>query len=101
MVMKAWRALIEALGIFALPAGARAEVSELRVPLGAGGFGFPPLVLRQNHKLIEKYAAEAGINVTVSWPKLGGASVMNDILLSGEGHIISAGPPPFITLWDR
>ena len=99
--MKTWRALIAALVILALPAGARAEVSELRIPLGAGGFGFLPLLMMQNYKLIEKYAAEAGIKVTVSWTKLGGASVMNDILLSGEGHIISAGPPAFITLWDR
>jgi len=98
--MKTWRALVAALLVLGAT-GARAEVSELRIPLGAGGFGFLPLLLMQNHKLIEKYAAEAGISVTVRWPNLGGASVMNDVLLSGEGHIISAGPPAFITLWDR
>jgi NitT/TauT family transport system substrate-binding protein len=100
MAMRTWRALVAALLILGTT-GARAEVSELRIPLGAGGFGFLPLLMMQNHKLIEKYAAEVGINVTVSWIKLGGASVMNDVLLSGEGHIISAGPPAFITLWDR
>jgi NitT/TauT family transport system substrate-binding protein len=99
--MKFWRATFAALAMIALPAGSHAEVSELRIPLGAGGFGFLPLLIMQKDKLIEKYAAEAGVSVTVSWPKLGGASVMNDILLSGEGHIISAGPPAFITLWDR
>jgi NitT/TauT family transport system substrate-binding protein len=99
--MTCWRALIAALVILGSPVVARAEVQELRIPLGAGGFGFLPLLVMQKHRLIEKYAAELGINVTVKWTKLGGASVMNDILLSGEGHIISAGPPAFITLWDR
>ena len=99
--MKNWKAIIVALIIAVLSGTARAEVSELRIPLGAGGFGFLPLFMMQKYKLIEKYAAESGVTVTVNWTKLGGASIMNDILLSGTAHIISAGPPGFITLWDR
>src|SRR5215217_6700281 len=99
--MRTWRAVILLLGIVSLPVGACAEVSEVRIPLGAGGFGFLPLHLMQRHKLIEKYAEEAGTHVTVNWTNIGGASVMNDILLSGSGHIVSAGPPGFLTLWDR
>jgi len=99
--MSALRTLIVSLAVALLSASARAEVSELRIPLGAGGFGFLPLHMMQKHKLVEKYAEEAGTKVTVAWPNLGGASLMNDILLSGSGHIISAGPPGFLTLWDR
>jgi NitT/TauT family transport system substrate-binding protein len=99
--MKIWKAIIAALMIATLPGVARAEVSELRIPLGAGGFGFLPLFMMQKYKLIEKYALESGVTVAVNWSKLGGASIMNDILLSGTAHIISAGPPGFITLWDR
>ena len=99
--MRNWKAIVAALMIAVLCGTARAEVNELRIPLGAGGFGFLPLFMMQKYKLIEKYAAETGETVTVNWSKLGGASVMNDILLSGTAHIISAGPPGFITLWDR
>jgi NitT/TauT family transport system substrate-binding protein len=85
----------------ALPAAARAEVSELKVPLGAGGFGFLPLHIMNKHNLIEKQAEKAGVKVTVNWANVGGPSVMIDALLSGSAHFISAGPPSFLILWDR
>ena len=99
--MRIWRALIAALVIAIAPAVARAEVTELKIPLGAGGFGFLPLHMMQKYNLIEKYAEEAGLKVTVSWSNIGGPAVMNDALLSGSAHFISAGPPAFLTLWDR
>jgi len=85
----------------ALPLGARAEVSELKIPLGAGGFGFLPLHMMNKHNLIEKHAEKAGVKVTVNWANIGGPSVMIDALLSGSAHFISAGPPSFLILWDR
>ena len=85
----------------AVPLSARAEVTELRIPLGAGGFGFLPLHMMREHKLIEKHSAAAGVPVTVNWANIGGPSVMNDALLSGSADFISAGPPAFLTLWDR
>jgi NitT/TauT family transport system substrate-binding protein len=85
----------------ALPLGVRAEVSELRIPLGAGGFGFLPLHMMNKHDLIEKQAEKAGVKVTVNWANIGGPSVMIDALLSGSAHFISAGPPSFLILWDR
>jgi NitT/TauT family transport system substrate-binding protein len=85
----------------ALPVAAQAEVDELRIPLGAGGFGFLPLHMMNKHKLIEKHAEKAGMKVTVNWANIGGPSVMIDALLSGSAHFISAGPPSFLILWDR
>lgn len=99
--MKTWKAAIAALVLAAFPAGAGAEVSELKIPLGAGGFGFLPLNMMQKHNLIEKYAEEAGVPVKVNWANVGGPAVMNDALLSGSAHFISAGPPAFLLLWDR
>jgi NitT/TauT family transport system substrate-binding protein len=99
--MKKLIALLAFAAIAALPAGARSEVSELRVPLGAGGFGFLPLEMMKRHRLVEKHAAEAGLQLTVNWANVGGPAVMNDALLSGSAHFISAGPPAFLTLWDR
>ena len=56
----------------------------------------------QKYGLIEKYAKAAGIaNLKVRWINIGGPSVMNDALLSGSADFIAAGPPAFLTLWDR
>jgi sulfonate transport system substrate-binding protein len=99
--MKRLIAAAALLALAAMPLTARAEVSELKVPLGAGGFGFLPLHMMQKHGLIEKHAADAGLKLTVNWANIGGPSVMNEALLSGSAHFISAGPPAFLTLWDR
>lgn len=80
-----------------LAALAKAEVSEVRIPTGAGGVGFLPLLVMQKYRLVEKYAP----GVRVRWINIGGPAVMNDALLSGSADFITAGPPAFITLWDR
>ena len=75
---------------------------EVRIPKGAGGVGFLPLLMMERHQLIEKHAAAAGIGqVRVRWINLGGPAVVNDALLSGSADFIAAGPPAFLTLWDR
>lgn len=99
--MRRFYGLVLAAAIAAVPMSARAEVKELRIPLGAGGFGFLPLHMMKEHKLIEKHSTAAGVPVTVNWANIGGPSVMNDALLSGSAEFISAGPPAFLTLWDR
>ena len=99
--MKHICSLIFAAMIAAVPMAAQAEVTELRIPMGAGGFGFLPLHMMKEHKLIEKHSAAAGVPVTVNWANIGGPSVMNEALLSGSADFISAGPPAFLTLWDR
>lgn len=85
--------------IFAL--STHAEVSELRVPLGAGGFGFLPLHVMKTHNLIEKQAEKQGVKVKVNWSNIGGPSAMIDALISGSADFISAGPPSFLILWDK
>ena len=76
------------------------ENRTLRIPLGAGGVGFLPLLVMKERALIERHAAALGIDkVVVRWIDLGGPAVMNDALLSGSVDFIAAGPPAFITLW--
>jgi NitT/TauT family transport system substrate-binding protein len=87
--------------LVAVPLSASAEVSEVKVPLGAGGFGFLPLHMMKRYGLVEKHAAKAGVTVTVNWSDIGGPAIMNEALLSGSADFISAGPPAFLTLWDR
>jgi NitT/TauT family transport system substrate-binding protein len=84
-------------------AGCGAEPANLvRIPTGAGGIGFLPLYVMRSHGLVEKHAAAQGLeDLTVRWIDLGGPAVMNDALLSGSVDFIAAGPPAFLTLWDR
>jgi NitT/TauT family transport system substrate-binding protein len=81
---------------------APAQASQVRIPRGAGGVGFLPLLMMEKLQLVEKHAKEAGIeNLKVQWLDLGGPSVMNDALLSGSVDYIAAGPPAFLVLWDK
>ena len=82
--------------------GAADSRFSVRIPTGAGGVGFLPLLMMREHGLIEKHATAAGVpDLEVEWLDLGGPSVMNDALISGSVDFIIAGPPGFITLWDR
>jgi NitT/TauT family transport system substrate-binding protein len=96
-------ALVAAVLAFAAGCGgASSSSTEVRIPLGAGGVGFLPLFVMRDRQLVEKHAREAGLTeLTVRWIDLGGPAVMNDALLSGSVDFIAAGPPAFITLWDR
>ena len=83
------------LTLLVLPAacgggGGGSEVTEIRVPRGAGGVGFLPLLMMEKNKLIEKHAAAAGIEgLQVRWIELGGPTAMNDALLSGAVDFIA------------
>ena len=84
------------------PASAPAEVDEVRIPLGAGGVGFLPYLVMEKQGLIEQAAREAGLtDLKVQWVSFGGPAVVNDMLLSGAAHVAAAGPPAFITIWDK
>lgn len=78
------------------------QATSVRIPRGAGGVGFLPLLMMEKLQLVEKHAREAGIeNLKVQWLDFGGPSVMNDALLSGSVDYIAAGPPAFLVLWDK
>jgi NitT/TauT family transport system substrate-binding protein len=95
------RTTVIALGALLLGCGADDTMPRVRIPTGAGGVGFLPLLLMRDHGLIEKHAAAAGLtDLAVEWIDLGGPSVMNDALISGAVDFIAAGPPAFLTLWD-
>ena len=91
-----------ALSFVAGCGGRSSATTQVRIPLGAGGVGFLPLYVMRDRALVEKHARAAGLaDLTVRWIDLGGPAVMNDALLSGSVDFIAAGPPAFITLWDR
>jgi NitT/TauT family transport system substrate-binding protein len=76
--------------------------NEVRLTRGAGGVGFLPLLVMEEFGLIEKHAADRGLmEFGVRWIDLGGPAIVNDAILSGSADFVSAGPPAFLTLWDR
>lgn len=81
--------------------GTEDERVAVRIPKGAGGVGFLPLMVMEQQALVEKHAKAAGLDLRVEWIALGGPAVLNDALLSGAVDFIAAGPPAFLTLWDR
>jgi len=91
-------ALAALTAAFASPA--LAEVSEITITRG-DGVGFLPLMVMEKHQLIEKKAAEAGIDLKVNWVNISGSGAVNDALLSGSAQFISGGIPGMLTLWDR
>ncbi|HEY5665209.1 MAG TPA: ABC transporter substrate-binding protein [Gammaproteobacteria bacterium] len=94
--------ILLALSALVASCGGQGGRDVVRIPTGAGGVGFLPLLTMREHGLIEKHAAAAGLeSLEVEWLDLGGPSVMNDALISGSVDFIIAGPPGFITLWDR
>ena len=94
--------LCVAIVMVVVSACASRPANEVRIPRGAGGIGFLPLLVMEKHRLIEKHAAEAGVpDLVVRWVDLGGPSVVNDALLSGAADYAAAGPPAMLTLWDR
>ena len=98
--MRTWLALLAAAAVLQAPL--HAEVKEVRIPQGAGGLGFLPLLEMERYQLIEKHAKALGIdNLRVRWISVGGPAVVNDALLSGAADFTAAGPPAFLTLWDR
>jgi len=97
------RTLALLIGVVALIAAgaARAEVDVVKIPKGAGGVGFLPLIVMEEKKLVEAEAQKIGLALKAEYIQLGGPAVVNDMLLSGAAHLAPAGPPAFITLWDR
>ncbi len=80
---------------------ARAEVDVVKIPKGAGGVGFLPLIVMEEKKLVEAEAQKMGLKLAAEYIRLGGPAVVNDMLLAGAAHFAPAGPPAFITIWDR
>jgi NitT/TauT family transport system substrate-binding protein len=93
------RTLLAALLV--LPSLAHAEVDVVKIPKGAGGVGFLPLVVMEEKKLVEQEAQKMGIKLGTEYIRFGGPAVVNDMLLSGNAHFAPAGPPAFITIWDK
>ena len=96
------RAAIAALLAAACASGAAsAETGELRLGHQLG-LGYLQFYIMNDLGLVQKYAKAEGIaDLKVTYREIGSPSVLNDAILSGSLDMVSAGPPPFLNLWDR
>jgi NitT/TauT family transport system substrate-binding protein len=91
-------------GLIAFPALVRPASAEVStISLGKQyGLPFLPLMVMEDHSLIEAHASRLGVNgLGVVWPTLGGPGALNDGLLSGAIQFVDVGPPSLATLWDK
>ena len=66
------------------------------------GIIYLPLHVIKAEKLLEKHLAKNGLpNSKVVWVQTTGGAAANEALLSGNVHIVSAGSPPLLTIWDK
>jgi ABC-type nitrate/sulfonate/bicarbonate transport system substrate-binding protein len=69
---------------------AHAEVDVVKIPKGAGGVGFLPLIVMEEKKLVEAEAQKTGLALKAEYIKLGGPARLHHDLGSHarqhEGH---------------
>lgn len=82
-------------------AATKSEVKEVRIGHQIG-LGYLQLDVMQDKQLIQKYAKKEGLGpIKVTYRPITNTGALADALLSGGIDLASAGPPPFITLWDK
>lgn len=65
------------------------------------GIGYLILDVVRDQHLIEKHGKAEGLDISVDWSSISGATAMNEALLAGALDVVSAGVPPMLTVWDR
>ncbi len=82
-----------------LPAAARAETNAIRIGIQYG-LTYLPFAVVQHEALIERRAKELGLgDVTVTWNRSAGGTIMNDALLADTLDCAATGFPSFFVLW--
>ncbi len=93
------------LGLVAMPALARSamaqEVSSITL-ISQHGLPYLPLMLMEEHKLIETHAEKLGVpGLKTDYRTLGGTQSLVDALIAGTMHFGITGVPGLATLWDK
>ena len=93
------------LGLVAMPALARSamaqEVSAITL-VKQHGLPYLPLMLMEDHRLVEKHAARLGVSaLKPDYRTLGGTQSLIDALIGGQMHFGITGVPGLATLWDK
>jgi NitT/TauT family transport system substrate-binding protein len=88
--------------VFSRKGNSSKDAVEVRIPRGAGGVGFLPLLVMEKKELIQTHAKAAGLtDLKVEFLDRGGPNVVNVALLAGEIDFAAAGPPAFLIWWHK
>jgi sulfonate transport system substrate-binding protein len=95
----------EFLGLLAMPALARSafadEASSITL-IKQHGLPYLPLMLMEEHRLVEKQAERLGVSgLKTDYRTLGGTQSLVDALIAGQMHFGITGVPGLATLWDK
>lgn len=88
-------------GFISSPRSTEAKEVEEVVIAKQFGLTFFPLIMMVEHKLLEKHAKAAGLDVKVKRATFGGGAAMNDALLAGQLHFASGGVGPLVKMWGK
>jgi NitT/TauT family transport system substrate-binding protein len=93
------------LGLLATPALARSafaqEASTITL-ISQHGLPYLPLMLMEEHKLVEKHAGKLGVpGLKTDYRTLGGTQSLVDALIGGVMNFGITGVPGLATLWDK
>ena len=93
------------LGLVATPALARSAFGQEAASITLikqHGLPYLPLMLMEEHRLVEKHAARLGVaSIKPDYRTLGGTQSLVDALISGQMNFGITGVPGLATLWDK
>jgi NitT/TauT family transport system substrate-binding protein len=90
------------LSVLAALALATPALAQTPVKIGIGfGLGFLPLLIADELDLVEKYAKEAGLSVTASYPRYSGSAAMQEAMATGAVDMGVYGVPALLIAWDK
>jgi NitT/TauT family transport system substrate-binding protein len=85
---------------FALLTGSASAQVELKITKQPGLL-FAPTILMEHHKLVEKHAKAAGLDVKANWIHLASGGAATDSLLSGSIDVVVSGVSNMLILWGK
>lgn len=95
------RAIVLAAAMTAAATTARAEMHEI-VFARLGIFSMLPLIVMENHHLVEQQAKRLGIDdLKVSYVQFTSGLEVSNAVASGRAQFGAGGVTPFLTLWDK
>ena len=96
---RGWRAAVAAFLIACSPAlPARAETIRIAAQYG---ISYLPLTVIQAQHILERLAAQQGLDIKTRWLQFADGAAMNEALISGQLDIVSGGVAPMVLLWAR
>jgi NitT/TauT family transport system substrate-binding protein len=96
---RGWRAAVAAF-LIACSAALPARAETIRIA-AQYGISYLPLTVIQAQHILERLAAQQGLDIKTRWLQFADGAAMNEALISGQLDIVSGGVAPMVLLWAR